>query len=83
MTGTVDGVLGKTYRDDYVSRVKMGVVMPVIGGEREYATTSIFATDCLASKFGVDEEETSSEALEVASMNCASGMNGKGVVCKR
>uniref|UniRef100_A0A803MUT7 Root cap n=1 Tax=Chenopodium quinoa TaxID=63459 RepID=A0A803MUT7_CHEQI len=83
LTGKVDGVLGKTYRNDYVSRVNMRVAMPVMGGERQYATSSIFATDCLASRFVGGQEETSVETMELASMNCASGMSGRGVVCKR
>uniref|UniRef100_A0A803KTU4 Root cap n=1 Tax=Chenopodium quinoa TaxID=63459 RepID=A0A803KTU4_CHEQI len=83
LTGKVDGVLGKTYRDDYVSRVNMRASMPVMGGEREFASSSIFATDCLASRFVGSQEETSLETMDLASMNCASGMNGRGVVCKR
>ncbi|XP_021753361.1 uncharacterized protein LOC110718769 [Chenopodium quinoa] len=82
LTGKVDGVLGKTYRNNYVSKVNVGAAMAVVGGEREYVTSSIFATDCLASKFNGGQDEASLEALEVASMNCASG-TGAGVVCKR
>jgi len=76
----VEGVLGKTYRDDYVSQVKMGVAMPVMGGAREYETSSLFATDCLASRFHAFDE---SSLEQLASLSCASGMNGAGVVCKR
>uniref|UniRef100_A0A803L1G9 Uncharacterized protein n=2 Tax=Chenopodium quinoa TaxID=63459 RepID=A0A803L1G9_CHEQI len=49
LTGKVDGVLGKIYANDYVSRVNTRLLMLVMGGEREYASSSIFATDCLAS----------------------------------
>uniref|UniRef100_A0A803L2E0 Uncharacterized protein n=3 Tax=Chenopodium quinoa TaxID=63459 RepID=A0A803L2E0_CHEQI len=83
LTDRVDGVLGKTYRDDYVSRVKMGVAMPIMGGDKEYASSSIFATDCLASRFYDGQDETSIQTMNLASMNCASGMNGRAVVCKR
>lgn len=83
LTGKVDGVLGKTYANDYVSRVNTRVSMPVMGGEREYASSSIFAMDCLASRFVGAQEETSLPTMELASMNCGSGMNGRGVVCKR
>ncbi|XP_057247896.1 uncharacterized protein LOC104905085 isoform X2 [Beta vulgaris subsp. vulgaris] len=84
LTGKVDGVLGKTYRNDYVSKINVGAAMAVVGGEREYATSSMFATDCLASRFNSGIEETPLEALELVNMNCASGMNGvAGVVCRR
>ncbi|XP_021857629.2 uncharacterized protein, partial [Spinacia oleracea] len=83
LTSRVDGVLGKTYKDDYVSRVKIGVAMPIMGGDREYASSSIFATDCLASKFDGGLEETSLQTMDHASIKCASGMNGQAVVCKR
>lgn len=84
LTGKVDGVLGKTYRDDYVSKINVGAAMAVVGGEREYVTSSMFATDCLASRFNSGIEETPLEALELVNMNCASGMNGvAGVVCRR
>lgn len=83
LTKRVDGVLGKTYRDNYVSRVKMGVAMPVMGGVKEYTSSSLFATDCLVSRFDGSHQETSLEAMELAGINCASGMNGRAVVCKR
>ncbi|KAL8160021.1 hypothetical protein V2J09_001558 [Rumex salicifolius] len=51
LTGDVEGVLGKTYRDDYVSKVNVGVKMPVLGGEDEYETSGLFASDCKVSRF--------------------------------
>lgn len=87
LSGTVNGVLGQTYRDNYVSRVKMGVPMPVLGGEQEFAVSSIFATDCAVSQFqrgklgpGNDHQVS---ALELPSMKCGSGIDEMGVVCKR
>ncbi|KAH7542613.1 hypothetical protein FEM48_Zijuj02G0092600 [Ziziphus jujuba var. spinosa] len=47
----VEGVLGKTYRSDYVSPIKPGVAMPTIGGEDKYQTPSLFAPLCKACKF--------------------------------
>lgn len=47
----VEGVLGRTYRDDYVSTVKAGVAMPVVGGEDKYKTTSLLSPDCKACLF--------------------------------
>ncbi|KAG2306221.1 hypothetical protein Bca52824_025969 [Brassica carinata] len=33
------------------SRVKIGVHMPVMGGDREFQTTRLFAPDCSAARF--------------------------------
>ncbi|XP_051146567.1 vegetative cell wall protein gp1 isoform X2 [Andrographis paniculata] len=51
LSGKVNGILGQTYGSNYVSRVKMGVPMPVLGGEREFAVSGLFAADCEASQF--------------------------------
>uniref|UniRef100_A0A7N0UUH1 Uncharacterized protein n=1 Tax=Kalanchoe fedtschenkoi TaxID=63787 RepID=A0A7N0UUH1_KALFE len=51
LTDQVEGVLGKTYRPDYVSQVKKGVDMPIMGGEDKYCTTSLHSTVCKACKF--------------------------------
>ncbi|VVA34354.1 PREDICTED: late embryogenesis abundant [Prunus dulcis] len=82
LSGEVNGVLGQTYASNYVSRVKMGVVMPVLGGDKEFASSSIFASDCAVSRFsGEFVKNNSSDSFEY--MNCASGTDGRGVVCKR
>ncbi|KAK9677724.1 hypothetical protein RND81_11G162300 [Saponaria officinalis] len=84
LSNLVDGVLGKTYRDDYVSRVKMGVAMPIMGGDKEYATSNLFATDCLVSRFNNNNIIINNNYESFNSMmNCDSGINGEGVVCKR
>ncbi|PRQ33203.1 hypothetical protein RchiOBHm_Chr5g0054971 [Rosa chinensis] len=80
LSGEVNGVLGQTYGENYVSRVKMGVVMPVLGGDREFSSSSIFASDCAVARFSGESSEKSKYA---STMNCASGMDGRGVVCKR
>ncbi|KAL8129218.1 hypothetical protein V2J09_018373 [Rumex salicifolius] len=87
LTADVEGVLGKTYREDYVSKVKVGAPMPVVGGEREYQTTGLFAADCKAARFvagrGLEGQSVVLKDQTETLMNCASGMNGAGVVCKR
>ncbi|KAK1309348.1 hypothetical protein QJS10_CPA09g02085 [Acorus calamus] len=51
LTDKVEGVLGKTYRPDYVSPVKIGVPMPMMGGEDKYRTPSFLSTVCAACHF--------------------------------
>ncbi|GMP88510.1 hypothetical protein CsSME_00040479 [Camellia sinensis var. sinensis] len=81
LSGDVNGVLGQTYGGDYVSKVKMGVVMPVLGGHKEFGSSSLFAVDCAVARFnGIFN---SSEGFEYGDLNCGSGMDGRGVVCKR
>ncbi|XP_011044856.1 PREDICTED: uncharacterized protein LOC105139917 [Populus euphratica] len=84
LSGDVNGVLGQTYGSNYVSRVKMGVLMPVLGGEKEFASSNIFATDCAVARFsGQHPRGNSSENFEYANLHCASGIDGRGVVCNR
>ncbi|KAH0976901.1 hypothetical protein GBA52_026620 [Prunus armeniaca] len=88
LSNQVSGVLGQTYRPDYVSRVNIGANMPVMGGDREFETSSLFATDCTIARFnggsvGSGSEANSLEGLELPGLSCASGMDGQGGVCKR
>lgn len=85
LSGDVNGVLGQTYGKNYVSRAKMGVAMPVLGGDKEFASSGIFATDCQVARFSreLDGKDSSLEAAAYANMSCGSDMDGQGVVCKR
>ncbi|KAF8009305.1 hypothetical protein BT93_J0339 [Corymbia citriodora subsp. variegata] len=84
LSGDASGVLGQTYARNYVSRAKMGVAMPVLGGEREFASSGLFTTDCAASRFiGQLAPRNSIESFEYADLECAGGIEGRGVVCKR
>ncbi|KAF3455015.1 hypothetical protein FNV43_RR05463 [Rhamnella rubrinervis] len=51
LTNLVEGVLRKTYRPDYVTSVKTGVPMPMMGGEDKYQTPSLYSTLCKACRF--------------------------------
>ncbi|KAJ9178138.1 hypothetical protein P3X46_010047 [Hevea brasiliensis] len=51
LTDLVEGVLGQTYRPDYVSPVKTGVPMPMMGGEDKYHTPSLFSPLCSFCRF--------------------------------
>ncbi|XP_042381787.1 uncharacterized protein LOC121974689 [Zingiber officinale] len=46
LTEKVEGVLGQTYRPGYVSPVKKGVAMPMMGGEDKYQLPSFLSTTC-------------------------------------
>lgn len=81
LSGEVNGVLGQTYASNYVSRVKMGVVMPVLGGEEKFSSSTLFTTDCAVARF--TGEGVGNLNNEYGSLDCASGMDGRGVVCKR
>ncbi|EXB54359.1 hypothetical protein L484_002419 [Morus notabilis] len=82
LSGNVEGVLGRTYGRNYVSRVKMGVAMPVVGRDRDFAASSLFAADCAVARFGNGDDGSVLE--EFGDLNCATtGIDGRGVVCKR
>ncbi|KAI4385445.1 hypothetical protein MLD38_003470 [Melastoma candidum] len=81
----VSGVLGQTYGANYVSRANMGMSVPVLGGEREFASSDLFTADCSASRFlgDLSTPRNSGTNYEDDVLSCASGMGGRGVVCKR
>lgn len=86
LSDEVSGVLGQTYSRNYVSRVKMGVSMPVLGGEKEFSASSLFAPDCAANRFVGSSSSPASlggREIDFADLQCSSRMSGLGVVCKR
>ncbi|KAF8021826.1 hypothetical protein BT93_G2078 [Corymbia citriodora subsp. variegata] len=82
LTDTVDGVLGRTYRKNYVSKAKPDAVMPVMGGMDKCATSSILATDCLVSWFGRHLPATGNVRGR-ESLLCKSGIDGSGIICRK
>ncbi|KAL8537234.1 hypothetical protein ACS0TY_012418 [Phlomoides rotata] len=82
LSGDVNGVLGQTYASNYVSRAKMGVDMPVLGGQVEFASSSLVSTDCAVASFK-GTQLSSSNSFQYANLKCSSGLDGRGVVCKR
>ncbi|KAI3936354.1 hypothetical protein MKW92_036283 [Papaver armeniacum] len=77
----VNGVLGQTYAKNYVSKVKMGASMPVMGGDDKFIVSNVLAKDCAVARFtGSSSSESSSE---YTSISCSSGIDGRGVVCKK
>ncbi|KAL9247301.1 hypothetical protein vseg_020745 [Gypsophila vaccaria] len=83
LTGQVNGVLGQTYATNYVTRVKVGAGMSVLGGQREFHSSSLFATDCAVARFNGNETGSNEDIIDFGDMNCVSGTSGRGVVCKR
>ncbi|XP_016547526.2 uncharacterized protein LOC107847650 [Capsicum annuum] len=47
----IEGILGKTYQPGYVSPVKRGVPMPIMGGEDKYQTKSLHSAICNKCRF--------------------------------
>ena len=88
LSNEVSGVLGQTYKPNYVSRVDIGAKMPVMGGGKEFETSSLFSPDCSVARFvgnnGYNNNiEVAMKGFEVPSLSCASGIDGLGVVCRR
>ena len=85
LTDDVHGVVGQTYRSDYVNKFDVKASMPTMGGDASFASSSLFATDCAVARFGTSRgnDGASSVMSELAGVTCASGMDGKGVVCKK
>ncbi|XP_048575137.1 uncharacterized protein LOC125556449 [Triticum urartu] len=51
LTDVVDGVLGQTYRSNYVNKMNVTAKMPIMGGTPKYFSSGLFSTDCAVSKF--------------------------------
>lgn len=62
-TDLIEGVLGKTYRPGYVSPVKRGVAMPMMGGEDKYMTPSLYSTSCKLCRFQRPSGSSTNEGL--------------------
>ncbi|KAF7003380.1 hypothetical protein CFC21_018698 [Triticum aestivum] len=84
LTDDVHGVVGQTYRSDYVNHFDVRASMPTMGGDATFTTSSLFAADCSVARYGVSHGNDGAAVLsELSAVTCASGMDGKGVVCKK
>ena len=85
LTDDVHGVLGQTYRSSYVNRLDVSARMPVMGGERAFAASGLFATDCPVARFarGRSVDALVVAADELTGVECSTGLGGVGVVCKK
>lgn len=83
LSPSVNGVLGQTYQPDFVTPVKLGVPMPIMGGSQKFITSSLFSPDCKATQFSssADSKET---VLSTFPIHCSSdNVEGKGLACRR
>ncbi|CAM0912225.1 unnamed protein product [Alopecurus aequalis] len=83
LTDDVHGVVGQTYRPDYVNRFDVKATMPTMGGKENFATSSLFAPDCAVARFGVSHTNVGATVMSELAVSCASDTNGQGVVCKK
>ncbi|KAF3776472.1 hypothetical protein EJ110_NYTH48175 [Nymphaea thermarum] len=85
LTGSVNGVLGQTYADNYESRAKIGLKMPVLGGDREFASSGLFTTDCAVARFKgiVPSSVEGAVVSDDGDLKCKTGFNGRGMICKK
>jgi hypothetical protein len=51
LTGHVHGVVGQTYRSDYVNQFDVRASMPTMGGESNFTTSNLFAADCAVARY--------------------------------
>ncbi|XP_052202531.1 uncharacterized protein LOC127808161 [Diospyros lotus] len=88
----VEGVLGRTYRPDFKNPAKVGVAMPVVGGEDKYRVSSLFSADCVSCMFSpekaVAEESSVPLAIGYGPVDCTTGAarHGSrygGLVCRK
>ncbi|KAL2653153.1 hypothetical protein R1flu_021281 [Riccia fluitans] len=80
LSNDVNGILGQTYVPGYKSPVKVGIPMPILGGEHNYVSSSLFKTDCAVSKFGT---VSSGSIRPASSVSCKNSDSGRGFICRR
>ncbi|KAJ3683147.1 hypothetical protein LUZ60_013374 [Juncus effusus] len=51
LSDDVHGVLGQTYRSDYVNKLDVSKKMPIMGGAANFSSSSIFSTDCASTRY--------------------------------
>ena len=83
LSNNVDGVLGQTYRPNFKNPVKVGVPMPIMGGESKFKASSLFSTDCLAAKFQKDLESLIMLPSADFGAHCTASSTNGGMVCRR
>ncbi|GLJ29255.1 hypothetical protein SUGI_0577030 [Cryptomeria japonica] len=77
------GVLGQTYGVEYRSPINLGIAMPMVGGEADYVTSNLFATDCKVVRFGSPYNNINTNDFSIVNLNYAGRPDGGGMVCRR
>ncbi|CAM6101365.1 unnamed protein product [Calypogeia fissa] len=86
LSESVNGLLGQTYQPGYVSPAKVGVKMPILGGEDRFITTGLLNSDCKDSQFIPELLLLENvQTLLPFSSQCSSKGTGSrtGLVCRR
>ncbi|CAO1947377.1 unnamed protein product [Urochloa humidicola] len=68
LTDDVHGVLGQTYRPDYVNKLDVTSNMPVMRGAPDYLSSGLFSTDCAVARFGRSHQGTAAIIAMVTDM---------------
>ncbi|XP_068650592.1 uncharacterized protein [Aristolochia californica] len=71
LTENVEGVLGQTYQPNYVSTVKTGVPMPMMGGEDKYQTPALLSAYCASCRFQRSVSQTAVAEVDDAMIGVA------------
>ncbi|XP_037481116.1 uncharacterized protein LOC119358802 [Triticum dicoccoides] len=66
LSDDVHGVLGQTYRSDYVNKLNVTSKMPVMSGTADYVSSALFASDCAVTRFGRPAAATARTAGGIA-----------------
>ncbi|KAG6548542.1 hypothetical protein Mapa_010030 [Marchantia paleacea] len=83
LSANVNGVLGQTYQPNYQSPAKVGVKMPVLGGEDRFVASGLLNADCKANQFS-PESLGPVDILQPFTAECSSNdQSGSGIVCRR
>ncbi|TKY66569.1 Root cap [Spatholobus suberectus] len=85
LSNKVDGVLGRTYQPDFRNPARLGVAMPVLGGEDRYRTASLVSEDCGVCLFAAKQASEKMDSVsEYGVLDCTGVANGgNGIVCRR
>ncbi|CAJ1978600.1 unnamed protein product [Sphenostylis stenocarpa] len=86
LSSKVDGVLGRTYREDFENPAKVGVAMPVVGGEDKYRTSSLLSPNCASCVFSKPSHHKEGNELSaelMGTLDCSKFSYGLGIVCKK
>lgn len=84
LSSTVEGILGQTYRPNFMNPVKRGVPMPVMGGEDRYATSSLLSADCKSCNYSFSSSsEFIFNPVGTFDAECTSRSGNGGIVCRR